>query len=33
MYMGQVVEQADARDFFENPQEQRTKAYLQGQFY
>jgi len=33
MYMGQVVEQADARDFFDNPQEQQTKAYLQGQFY
>lgn len=33
MYLGEIVEQGSAKDFFENPQQERTKAYLQGQFY
>jgi phosphate transport system ATP-binding protein len=30
MYMGDVVEQGPAHEVFENPREERTKAYLQG---
>lgn len=30
MYMGEVVESGPAREVFENPREERTKAYLQG---
>ena len=30
MYMGDVVEQGPAKEVFENPQQERTKAYLQG---
>jgi phosphate transport system ATP-binding protein len=30
MYLGEVVEQGPAREVFENPQMERTKAYLQG---
>lgn len=33
MYLGEVVEQGTAHDFFENPQAERTKSYLQGRFY
>ncbi len=33
MYMGKVIEYGYAKDFFENPQHERTKAYLQGLFY
>lgn len=33
MYLGEVVEQGSVQDFFENPQAERTKAYLQGRFY
>lgn len=32
MYMGEVVEQGSAEEFFNNPKEQRTKAYLKGAF-
>ncbi len=32
MYMGEVIEQGPAKEFFENPKEERTKAYLQGAF-
>jgi ABC-type phosphate transport system ATPase subunit len=28
--MGDVVEQGPAKEVFENPQQERTKAYLQG---
>ncbi len=28
MDKGEIVEQAPARDFFANPQQQRTKAFL-----
>jgi len=30
MYLGEVVEQGPAREVFDNPQMERTKAYLQG---
>jgi len=32
MYLGEVVEQGPAKEFFENPKEERTKAYLKGAF-
>lgn len=32
MYLGEVVEQGPAAEFFENPKEERTKAYLKGAF-
>jgi len=32
MYSGEVIEQGDAKDFFENPQEDLTKQYLKGLF-
>jgi phosphate transport system ATP-binding protein len=32
MYMGEVIEQGPAKEFFENPKMERTKAYLQGAF-
>ncbi len=32
MYLGEVVEVGPAREVFNNPQHQRTKAYLDGQF-
>jgi len=31
MYLGELVEHGPAQQFFENPQEARTKAYLQGE--
>lgn len=33
MYLGEVIEYGYAKDFFENPRHERTKAYLQGLFY
>ena len=33
MYLGEVIEQGPANDLFNNPQEEKTKAYLQGLFY
>src|SRR5512140_1496412 len=32
MYLGEVVESGPAHEVFMNPQHQRTKAYLEGQF-
>lgn len=32
MYMGEVIEQGPAKEFFENPKMDRTKSYLQGAF-
>jgi phosphate transport system ATP-binding protein len=32
MYLGEVVEVGPAHEFFENPQQPRTRAYLDGQF-
>ena len=32
MYLGEVVECGPARQVFNNPQHERTKAYLEGQF-
>lgn len=32
MYMGEVVEQGYAEEFFSNPKEERTKSYLSGMF-
>ena len=32
MYMGEVVEAGPAHQVFENPQEERTRAYLEGVF-
>jgi phosphate transport system ATP-binding protein len=32
MYMGEVVEYGPAHQVFENPRQQRTRAYLEGQF-
>ena len=33
MYLGDIIEQGPAKDFFENPQEEITKDYLKGLFY
>jgi len=33
MYMGEVIECGDAKEVFENPREEKTKAYLKGLFY
>jgi phosphate transport system ATP-binding protein len=32
MYMGEVVEAGPAHEVFENPKQERTRAYLDGQF-
>jgi len=32
MYLGEVVEVGPAKEFFNNPKEARTRAYLEGQF-
>jgi phosphate transport system ATP-binding protein len=32
MYLGEVIESGPAREVFNNPQHERTKAYLEGQF-
>jgi phosphate transport system ATP-binding protein len=32
MYMGEVVEYGPAQQVFENPRQERTRAYLEGQF-
>jgi phosphate transport system ATP-binding protein len=32
MYMGEVIEQGSATDFFSNPKHQLTKDYLAGSF-
>lgn len=32
IYMGEVVEQGNAKDFFENPKMERTQSYLSGMF-
>jgi phosphate transport system ATP-binding protein len=32
MYMGEVIEVGEAKEVFENPKQERTKAYLQGLF-
>lgn len=32
MYLGEVVESGPARQVFESPQQERTRAYLEGQF-
>ena len=32
IYMGEVIEQGPAAAFFENPQQEKTKLYLEGMF-
>lgn len=32
MYLGEVIEAGSAKDIFNNPQHERTKQYLEGQF-
>jgi phosphate transport system ATP-binding protein len=32
MYLGEVVESGPAKEVFEHPQQERTRAYLEGQF-
>jgi len=32
MYLGEVVEAGPAKQVFEDPQQERTKGYLSGQF-
>jgi phosphate transport system ATP-binding protein len=32
MYLGEVVESGPAHEVFENPRQERTRAYLAGQF-
>jgi phosphate transport system ATP-binding protein len=32
LYMGEIVEHGPAHDFFESPQNPRTKAYISGEF-
>jgi phosphate transport system ATP-binding protein len=33
MYLGEVIEQGPAEEFFENPKMEMTKSYLKGMFY
>lgn len=33
MYLGEVIECGEAKEVFENPKEEKTKAYLKGLFY
>jgi len=33
MYLGELVEHGPAADVFEDPKEERTKAYLDGQIF
>jgi phosphate transport system ATP-binding protein len=33
MYMGEMVEHGPADQFFANPREERTRAYIEGEFY
>ncbi|HPR58820.1 MAG TPA: phosphate ABC transporter ATP-binding protein [Bacteroidales bacterium] len=33
MYLGEIIEQGTADEFFENPKEEITKSYLKGLFY
>ncbi len=32
MYLGEIVEHGPAKEFFENPKEEKTKAYIKGLF-
>lgn len=32
MYLGEVIEHGPAHEIFENPRQERTRAYLEGQF-
>ncbi|MCK4678230.1 MAG: phosphate ABC transporter ATP-binding protein [Bacteroidales bacterium] len=32
MYLGEVIEQGDAQEIFNNPKQEKTKAYLKGLF-
>jgi len=32
MYLGEVIEQGSATEFFENPKQEKTKLYLEGMF-
>lgn len=32
LYLGELVEHGSAKDFFNNPKQERTKAYLKGEF-
>lgn len=32
LYMGSLIEHGPAREFFENPRDHKTKAYISGQF-
>ncbi|HBS89023.1 MAG: phosphate ABC transporter ATP-binding protein [Bacteroidetes bacterium GWF2_38_335] len=32
MYLGEIIEQGTAEEFFNNPQQEKTKAYLKGLF-
>ncbi|MEZ5199324.1 MAG: hypothetical protein R2764_23955 [Bacteroidales bacterium] len=32
MYLGEVIEQGPADEFFNNPKEERTKLFLKGAF-
>jgi phosphate transport system ATP-binding protein len=32
MYLGEIIEQGPAKEFFNNPKEERTKLYLSGMF-
>jgi len=32
MYLGEIIEQGSAAEFFENPKQEKTKLYLEGMF-
>jgi phosphate transport system ATP-binding protein len=32
MFLGEIIEQGTAKDFFENPTQEKTKLYLEGMF-
>ena len=32
MYLGEVIEQGSAEEFFNNPKEERTRLFLKGAF-
>jgi phosphate transport system ATP-binding protein len=32
LYLGEIIEDGPANEVFQNPKDQRTKAYIEGKF-